>query len=133
MAVPKDSTADEIVAAANEVLREGLAAELLADHSLTKQITLLEEAFRRMVKGGEVAYGEDVLVRAMEQGAIETLLILADKLRDEDELIDGVTWSGWCSRLSNLGGELVQCTEDHDAGLQLAGMGGAIALLRYVL
>lgn len=120
-------------AAANEVLVDGLAAELLSDHALTKQINLLEEAFSRMVKAGDVAYGEDALVKAMDQGAIETLLVLADKLRDDESRIDGSSWSEWCSRVSGLGGELVQCTADHDAGLQLEGMGGAIALLRYVL
>ncbi|DAC47302.1 MAG TPA: hypothetical protein D7H93_01080 [Candidatus Poseidoniales archaeon] len=45
----------------------------------------------------------------------------------------GVQWSTWVEGLSDIGAELVQCSPDHDAGQQLVGMGGAIALLRYAL
>ena len=72
-------------------------------------------------------------MRAMEEGAIETLLITADLLRSPDDLVGGVQWSTWVEGLSGIGAELVQCSSDHDAGQQLVGMGGAIALLRYAL
>jgi stalled ribosome rescue protein Dom34 len=71
------------------------------------------------------------LIKAMNEGAIDTLLISADLLRDETARINGKSWEQWVSKLKRLGGTLVQCSTDHDDGGQLNGMGGAIALLRY--
>ena len=118
-------------AGANEVLREGLAGELLEDYAISKEISLLEEAWKRISLNGAVAYGEAELVKSMNEGAIETLLVSADLLRDIAAEIDGRSWEEWCDMLSDIGGKLVQCSTDHDSGQQLLGMGGAIALLRF--
>ena len=66
--------------AANEVLREGLAGALLAEHRMVKEINLLEEAWQRISNNGAVAYGEHILHKAITEGAVETLLIAADLL-----------------------------------------------------
>jgi stalled ribosome rescue protein Dom34 len=82
-------------------------------------------------KNGAVAYGEKELAKAMNEGAIETLLVSADILRDPAAMIDGVPVSSWVKGISDIGAELVQCSSDHDSGEQLDNMGGVIALLRY--
>jgi stalled ribosome rescue protein Dom34 len=69
----------------------------------------------------------------MDEGAIETLLISADLLRAENEWIGKQTWQEWVNGLSDIGAELVQCSIDHDAGQQLLGLGGVVALLRYAM
>ena len=120
-------------ASANEILKEGLDLDLLKNHSIIKEIELLEDAFTRIAKQGAVAYGEYELVKAMDEGAIETLLISAELLRDEESKINDLNWSEWCKKLELCGGELVQCSSDHDLGSQLKSMGGAIANLRYIL
>lgn len=116
---------------ANEVLREGLAGSLLEQYAITKEIELLEEAWTRLSTKGAVAYGQQELLQALEEGAIETALITADLLRDENEKIGDMSWLKWAEGLEAIGAELVQCSTDHDSGQQLLGMGGAIALLRY--
>ncbi|MBT7063256.1 MAG: pelota family protein [Euryarchaeota archaeon] len=120
-------------AGANEVLREGLAGNLLSEHAISREIELIETAWERLSTNGAVAYGTDALMKAMNEGAIETLLISADLLRDETEFIGKQTWMQWVNALSEIGAELVQCSVDHDAGQQLLGLGGAIALLRYTM
>jgi protein pelota len=120
-------------ASANEILKEGLALDLLKDHSIIREIEYLEDAFTRIAKQGAVAYGQNELNKAMEEGAIETLLILAELLRDENSKINNQSWSEWSKKLELSRGELVQCSSDHDSGMQLESMGGAIALLRYIL
>ena len=117
--------------AANEVLREGLAERTLSGHSLVKEIGLLEEVWKRMGTDGAVAYGESELVKSMSQGAIETLLITADLLRDEDATIGGKKWPEWLSELDTIGAEWIQCSTEHDAGAQLVSFGGVVALLRF--
>ena len=78
-----------------------------------------------------MAYGEKELSRAMNEGAIETLLVSADTLRDPEAMIDGIPVSSWVEAITDIGAELVQCSSDHDSGEQLNNMGGIIALLRY--
>ena len=118
-------------AGANELLREGLAGSLLEQYAITKEIKLLEEAWTRLSTKGAIAYGHQELLKALEEGAIETALITADLLRDGNEKIGDMTWSKWAEGLEAIGAELVQCSTDHDSGQQLLGMGGAVALLRY--
>ena len=116
---------------ANEVLREGLAGNLLEQYAITKEINLLEEAWTRLSTKGAVAYGQQELIKALNEGAIEVALVSADLLRDEDSKIGDMTWSKWAEGLEDIGAELIQCSTDHDSGQQLLGIGGAIALLRY--
>lgn len=111
-------------AAANEVITEGLAGDVLAEHAFVQETAMLEEAWKRISTNGAVAYGKDMIAKALEEGAIETLLISADVLREDD-------WNSITSSLSDIGATLVQCSVDHDAGEQLLGMGGAVALLRF--
>ena len=120
-------------AGANEVLRDGLAGELLSEHAISREIELIEKAWELLSTNGAVAYGEVTLQKAMSEGAIETLLISADILRDEEKMIGSETWLKWVEGLSDIGAELVQCSTDHDAGQQLLGLGGAIAILRYAM
>ena len=119
--------------AANEVLRNGLAGELLAQHRMVQEIGLLEEAWQRISTGGAVAYGRADIHRATEEGAVETLLIGADVLR-EDSRVDGLpAWRAVAERVEVFSGKVVQCSLDHDTGEQLVGYGGAVALLRYAM
>ncbi|MGY8669784.1 MAG: hypothetical protein ACKVJ7_01895, partial [Candidatus Poseidoniales archaeon] len=74
---------------------------------------------------GPVAYGKEMLNKALEEGAVETLLISAEVLRDDE------FWGEYAKRLDMIGAKLIQCSTDHDSGQQLLGMGGAIALLRF--
>jgi protein pelota len=92
---------------------------------------LLEEVWKRISSNGAVAYGEQALLQAMAEGAIETLLVAVDLLRDEQTQLDGKLLSEWVRGLDDIGGTLMQCSTDHDAGEQLLGLGGVVALLRY--
>jgi stalled ribosome rescue protein Dom34 len=58
------------------------------------------------------------------------LLIGADVLR-EGEASEGKSWTAIAEQVETFSGSVVQCSIDHDAGEQLMGFGGAVALLRY--
>lgn len=120
-------------AAANEVLREGLADDILGEHTIVRQTRMIEEALSRIGTEGAVAYGALEILDAAEQGAIETLMIIADLLRDENQLCVDRTWSKISELVLSSGGEVEQSSKDHDAGAQLLGLGGVIALLRWKL
>jgi protein pelota len=117
--------------AANEVLSQGLAGNILSEHQMSKEILLLEEAWTRMATNNLIAIGEQELDDALQRGAIETLLIIADTLRDPQVRSFGTSWNEWAEQLTEIGAEIVQCSSDHDAGQQLLGFGGVAALLRF--
>jgi len=116
--------------AANEVLAEGLADALLGEHALVEQVRAIEEGLRRISTEGAVTYGVGPVSCAAEQGAVETLVIDAGLLRSEEGVSE---WASVAEDISRSNGKVIQASADHDAGQQLLGMGGAIALLRWKL
>lgn len=117
-------------AAANEVLAEGLADALLGEYALVRQVRAIEEGLKRISTGGAVTYGAAPIAKAAEQGAVEALVIIASMMRSDDEG-PMLRWEAVASQVESSRGEVIQASEDHDAGQQLIGMGGAIALLRW--
>ena len=115
--------------AANEVLTEGLADKILGDIALIKQVRAIEEGLKRASTEGAVAYGMSAIAEAAEQGAIEPLTIDAAMLRSTGK--DSVKWEKIANEVMGSGGGVLQASVDHDAGQQLLGMGGAMALLRW--
>ncbi|HJM18274.1 MAG TPA: hypothetical protein QF703_01940 [Candidatus Thalassarchaeaceae archaeon] len=115
--------------AANEVLTDGLADDILGSIALIKQVRGIEEGLKRVATEGAVAYGLSAITEASGQGAIETLIIDASKLRSIG--CDSAKWDSIANEVMGSGGEVVQASIDHDAGQQLLGLGGAIALLRW--
>ena len=114
-------------AAANEVMREGGADMLLGEFAMANQVRLIEEALVRISTNGAIAYGKRNLEEALQQGAIESLVIEAGLLRSD------AFWSEAAALVRAAGGEVIQASADHDAGEQLMGLGGAIGLLRWNL
>ena len=82
------------------------------------------------LKFSAVSYGLNAIEEASEQGAVETLIVEASLLRSDDRSIRS-RWDGITSAVTTNRGEVIQASIDHDAGQQLVGMGGAIALLRW--
>jgi mRNA surveillance protein pelota len=117
--------------AANDVLRNGSAGALLAEHHMVKEVSMLQEAWGRISTNGAVAYGSASILKAVKEGAVETLLLGADLLRDENEDCDGTPWATVVGTVETFSGTVIQCSSDHDDGEQLLGFGGAVALLRY--
>ena len=116
--------------AANEVLAEGLADSLLGEHAIVEQVKAIEECLKRVSTDGAVTYGMGAVSDAAAQGAVETLVIEAGLLRTEDGRFD---WEPIVEAVESSSGKVIQASTEHDAGKQLQGMGGAIALLRWKL
>jgi len=106
---------------------------MLTEHRMVQEIALLEEAWQRISTNGAVAYGRAEIERATQEGAVETLLIGADVLREDEEGQHRFSWVRLAETVEQFSGTVVQCSVDHDAGEQLMGVGGAVALLRYAM
>ncbi|NDB65331.1 MAG: hypothetical protein EB165_05305 [Euryarchaeota archaeon] len=115
-------------AAANEVISEGLADSVLGEYSIIHEVRAIEEALRRVSTDGAVAYGLREIKFSSDEGAVESLVIDASLMRDVSK---GSQWAPIVDSVRENGGEVIQASGDHDAGKQLLGFGGAIALLRW--
>ena len=116
--------------AANEVLSEGLADSLLGEHAIVEQVRAIEEGLKRVSMDGAVTYGMEMVSDAAAQGAVETLVIEAGLLRVGE---GHSKWMPIAEAVESSSGKVIQASTEHDAGKQLQGMGGAIALLRWKL
>ena len=115
-------------AAANEVISEGLADSLLGEYAIVHEVRAIEEALRRVSVDGAAAYGIKEIQFSAEQGAVECLVIEASLLREEGLAAE---WKSISDAVTAGGGSIIQASMDHDAGKQLMGFGGALALLRW--
>ena len=140
--------------AANEVLGGNLTGDVLEAHAVARQTRLIEDGLTRIAVDGPVAYGAATIAAAASQGAVETLIIDAALLRQEPEsktpetvepssqnsaekkrstAAKRVDWPAIEAKVIAAGGKVEQASLEHDAGAQLEGFGGAIALLRWRL
>ena len=95
-----------------------------------EQVRAIEEGLKRISMDGAVTYGMGMVSDAASQGAVETLVIEAGLLRTEEGPSD---WGSIAEAVAASSGKVIQASTEHDAGKQLEGMGGAIALLRWKL
>jgi protein pelota len=119
----------------HEVLKRGAVEEIQTETRIAREAELIDELTARIGEGAEATYGIDEVATAADYGAVETLLILDERLRaeragegewdaDVDDLLESV---------ERQGGEVTVFSHEFDPGQQLANLGGVAALLRYRL
>jgi len=119
----------------HEVLKRGAVEEVQKRTRIAEESELVDELMERIADGAKVAYGPEQVARAAEYGAIEHLLVLDSRLRDErrgdgdwDVDVDDIVETS-----EQKGGEVTVFSGEFDPGRQLANLGGTAALLRYRL
>ena len=119
----------------HEVLKRGAVEEVQTETRIAREAELIDELTKRIAEGEKASYGPDAVAEAAEFGAVETLLVLDERLRterhgegdweiDADEVIE---------RVEQQGGEVVVFSSEFAPGEQLKNLGGIAALLRYRL
>ena len=119
----------------HEVLKRGAVEDVQQRTRIAEEADLIDELMARIGEGTEVAYGPEAVAEAAEFGAIETLLVLDERLRleragegdwdvDVDEIIETTEQKG---------GDVTVFSAEFAPGEQLSNLGGIAALLRYRL
>lgn len=119
----------------HEVLKRGAVEDVQDETRIAAEAELIDELTERIATGEKVAYGPDSVAEAAEFGAVETLLVLDDRLRmergpegdweiDVDEVVTSVEQQG---------GDVTVFSSEFEPGQQLSNLGGIAALLRYRL
>ncbi|QCC47619.1 mRNA surveillance protein pelota [Halobellus limi] len=119
----------------HEVLKRGAVDEVQTQTRISKEASLLDDLMEGIATGEKVAYGIDEVAEAAEFGAVETLLVLDDRLRRERQG-DGdwdVDVNEVIQTVERKGGEVTVFSGEFDPGRQLRNLGGIAALLRYRL
>jgi len=119
----------------HEVLKRGAVEEVQRETRIAAESELIDELMDRLAGGAKVAYGPAAVAEAAEFGAVEHLLVVDDRLREErgpdsewsvdaDEILETTEQKG---------GAVTVFSSEFDPGRQLANLGGIAALLRYRL
>ena len=119
----------------HEVLKRGAVDRIQTETRISKEAELIDELMAQIAEGAKAAYGIDEVAKAAELGAVETLLILDERLREEragegeweldaNDVIENV---------ERQGGEVTVFSHEFDPGQQLSNLGGIAAILRYRL
>ncbi len=119
----------------HEVLKRGAVDRVQTETRISREAELIDELMKRIGEGAKAAYGIDEVARAADYGAIETLLILDERLREEraGEGDWDVDANEVIETVEQQGGEVTVFSSEFDPGRQLANLGGVAALLRYRL
>jgi protein pelota len=119
----------------HEVLKRGAVDEVQTQTRISKEADLIDDLMEGIATGEKVAYGIEEVAEAAEFGAVETLLVLDERLREErqgqgdwdvdaNEVIQSV---------ERQGGDVAVFSSEFDPGRQLKNLGGIAAILRYRL
>ncbi|MBX0294335.1 mRNA surveillance protein pelota [Haloarcula nitratireducens] len=119
----------------HEVLKRGAVEDVQQQTRIAEEADLIDELMTRIGEGSEVAYGPQEVAKAADFGAIETLLVLDERLRleragegDWDIDVDDIIETS-----EQKGGDVTVFSAEFAPGQQLANLGGIAALLRYRL
>lgn len=117
--------------AISEILSKNILGKIIEEEQASSDAVFVEEVMSRIGRNtGTVAYGRQIITKAIEYGAVETLLLVDNQLRlrdkekrkELDKLLNDVKKNG---------GKIVIMSENHQAGKQVEKFGGMIALLRF--
>jgi len=112
------------MAGINELIKTGMGASILKESSVGIEMEAVEKLMAEIGKDGLATYGPEEIRGAAEAGAVDTLLVLDSKLREED--LDGII-----RKVEAQQGRVLVVSGQHDAGKELFALGGMGALLRY--
>jgi protein pelota len=119
----------------HEVLKRGAVDEVQAETRIAREADLIDQLMAQIAEGAKAAYGIDEVSEAAEFGAVDTLLILDTRLREEraGEGDWDVDANDLITTVEQQGGDVTVFSGEFDPGQQLKNLGGVAALLRYRL
>ena len=112
--------------AVQEALGLGAIDKLIGDMQLTREIATMEELFKRIAKDEPCAYGYDDVLKAIEYGATETVMLVDLLLREKK-------YTSLLEKAEQIGSDVVVLSSRFEPGERLTALGGISALLRYAV
>ncbi|MBN1896518.1 MAG: mRNA surveillance protein pelota [Candidatus Aenigmarchaeota archaeon] len=107
----------------NEVIKRS-ADRVLRDTRIGRESMIVGDILARIKMDGLIAYGKEETRKALEMGAVETLVVSREKINEYEELM------ALCEKMK---GSVKMITADHETGEQFLHIGGIAGLLRFRL
>lgn len=123
-----EDTASIGISGFQEVLRRGAVDRIVERSRLTQESKLIEELLKEISINGKAAYGFDEVKMAVEYGAVDTLLICDELLREEREKGD---IDAFLKNVEQSQGKIVVFSTFFEPGQKLSALGSIGALLRF--
>ena len=119
----------------HEVLKRGAVEAVQDETRIAREAETIDELMVRIGDGAKAAYGIEGVQEAAEFGAVEELLILDERLRDERQAEGDweIDVNEVIETVEQKGGEITVFSKEFQPGQQLKNLGGIAALLRYRL
>ncbi|MBR4686197.1 MAG: mRNA surveillance protein pelota [Candidatus Methanomethylophilaceae archaeon] len=108
----------------NELMKAGMGADVLRESAVGSEIEAVEQLMTEIAKDGLGTYGPNEVMNAAMSGAVDKLLILDSKVREQD--LDDIVRA-----VESQKGSVIIISSQHDGGKELAALGGMGAILRY--
>lgn len=108
----------------NELMKAGMGADVLRESAVGSEIEAVEQLMTEIAKDGLGTYGPNEVMNAAMSGAVDKLLILDSKVREQD--LDDIVRA-----VESQKGSVIIVSSQHDGGKELAALGGMGAILRY--
>lgn len=105
-----------------ELLRKGVLERVLKISRISEETKIVELLLEEIAKDGKAVYGIEETKKALEVGAIETLIISDKKIREFEDLVEIA---------EKMKSKVMIISSDHEAGEKLFRLGGIAGLLRY--
>ncbi len=119
-------TGNEGKGGVHEVLKSDAMEKSLGEARIGKEARLIELFLAEVAKDGKAAYGFKEVSKAVESGAVDMLLVLDKKLRD-----DRLNAAALIDKAKQGGAEFHVLNSEFEPGQKLNGFGGVAAILRY--
>jgi protein pelota len=121
-----------------EILKRGAVDRLKKEERLTKEVTLLDRLMEEISKeeGGKAIYGKVGVRKALDYGAVETLLVSDAKLMKacgEEEEKEEEEIERMLEEAERQRGEVVIFSTEFEPGKRLNALGGIAAILRFTI
>ncbi|NIO21054.1 MAG: mRNA surveillance protein Pelota, partial [Candidatus Aenigmarchaeota archaeon] len=98
------------------------ANRILKDTRIARETELVEKLLQEINKDGLAVYGKKETMKAVEYGAIETLLVSEESIPDFEEIMD---------KVEKQGGNIRIISSDHESGEKFLNLGGIAGFLRF--
>jgi len=111
-----------------EVLKRGVVDRIVGELRIKRDAEYMDLLLREIARDGKAVYGLDEVKKAMQYGAIETLLVVDEFLRLEREKWD---IDIFIRDVERIGARIVIMSSEFEPGKRLMSLGGIAGLLRF--
>ncbi len=117
--------------AIREILQRPEVQTVLQEEQTTAQTKYVDELLKEIAQNGKAVYGFDQTKESAQTGAIKTLLVTDELIKERREAETFAELEEIMKTVDNMQGIIHIISVEHESGKKLHGLGGIAGILRY--